>query len=137
MTLREIWSRPESWRRWYLRALPAYWVFLFLCTHFPQLRIPGAIPESDKLAHFIAYALLTFLFWRFCEALRRPLPHWFSLVALGVLLAYAAVDESTQLLVGRSASVFDFLADACGVLAALGLLEWRRTVVESRAAPAT
>ena len=47
------WNR--SWERWYRQALPAYWVLLFFLTHLPKLTLPGAPPQSDKLAHVVAW----------------------------------------------------------------------------------
>lgn len=130
-------DRPKSlspWARWYRRALPAYWMFLFCVTHFPQLALGDAIPASDKTAHLVAFALLAFLFWRFAETFRHPLPHGFVWMAALCLLLYAGVDEYLQRFVGRYASLHDFLFNAIGVLVVLALLEWRRRYVATRSA---
>jgi VanZ family protein len=118
------WSEP--WRRWYRRALPAYWVFLFCATHFPRLELPGRVPQSDKLLHFVAYGLLAFLYWRFAEARHRPLSGRFVWSALAVLVLYAALDEWLQGFIGRSAALTDWLADVLGAVLVLAVLEWRR-----------
>lgn len=116
----------RGWDRWYRHTLPAYWVFLFSVTHLPQLRPPVSLPESDKLAHFVAYALLAFLLWRFRESFGRPVSSSFIWLAAVGLVAFAAVDEYTQPFVGRDASWLDWVCDAAGVLSVLTVLEWRR-----------
>jgi VanZ family protein len=120
------WSEP--WRRWYRRALPAYWVFLFCVTHFPKLELPGRVPQSDKLLHVAAFGLLAFLYWRFAEARHRPLSGRFVWIALAVLVLYAALDEWLQGFAGRSADLTDWLANVLGVVLVLAALEWRRRV---------
>lgn len=77
----------------------------------------------DKLAHFVAYAVLGLLLAR-AQALSGLRP-WVA-VALG--LAYAASDELHQSFVpGRSAEIADFLADALGVMAAVAIHNARRS----------
>ena len=124
------WSK--SWAQWYRRALPAYWIYLFCATHFPQPTLPD-VPGSDKLAHFAAFAILAFLLWRFAESFNRGLSRRFAWIAMFWLGVYAAADEYLQELPGtnRSASLLDWLADFAGVAAVLLLLEVRRR----RAAP--
>jgi VanZ family protein len=94
-------------------------------THFPKLRLEG-VPGDDKTAHVLAYALLAFLIWQFRAARARPIRAGFVLKAWGLVAAYATVDELTQPLVGRSADIYDWLADLAGATAALAILEWRR-----------
>ncbi|MEW6252304.1 MAG: VanZ family protein [Planctomycetota bacterium] len=121
---------PQSrWDHWYRRMLPAYWIFLAACTHFPNLRLGGGIPESDKLAHTAAFGLLAFLFWRFAETLRRPASHRLVWQAWLCLAAYAAVDEWTQQFIGRNVDLTDWLFNVLGsgaVLAVLEVLRLRR-----------
>ena len=75
-----------AWDHWYRRALPAYCIFLFCATHFPKLEIDLPISAPDKFAHWTAFGLLAFLFWRFAEALQRPLSGRFVwLAGLGYL----------------------------------------------------
>lgn len=115
----------SRWRNWYLRVLPAYWVFLFCTTHFPRLQIDNAPPQSDKVLHFVAFGMLAFLFWRFFEAAGAvgPIFAWIAAVALVI---YAAVDEYLQQFVGRSTDWEDFLADSVGILVVLMVLEFCR-----------
>jgi VanZ family protein len=106
-------------------ALPAYWLLLFVATHYPRVRIPGEIPHSDKLLHFTAFGVLAFLYWQFARVRRGVGPRfvWSSAV---VLIAYAALDEYLQQFVGRFTDVMDFVADAAGIVAVLAILEIHR-----------
>jgi len=47
-----------AWSAWYRRALPAYWLFVLCCTHFPNLRLDLGVPSSDKLAHAAAFCVV-------------------------------------------------------------------------------
>lgn len=113
------------WEHWFRRLLPAYWVFLFLCTHLPRPERLGPV-RSDKTAHVLAFAVLALAYWKFVESFRRPLPDNFVWWAAMVLFAYAAVDEYLQGFVGRGPDVADWLADVAGVAAVLIVLELRR-----------
>ncbi|MBW7906440.1 MAG: VanZ family protein [Phycisphaerae bacterium] len=125
-------GRLRGWAHWYRRALPAYWLFLFALTHFPKLSLSGPVERPDLYSHFIAFGLLAFLLWRFGETFRRPLGSGFVWIAGAVILAYGAFDELTQELVGRDATIEDWLANACGATLVLAALEvnrrggWRR-----------
>jgi len=120
-----MWAWSRGWRHFYRRALPAYWIFLFVSTHLPKLDLPGP-RESDKLAHATAFAALAFFFWKFHESFGRPLRERFVWQAAAWLVAYAAVDEYLQQFVGRRAGVDDWLANVTGVALVLGVLEWLR-----------
>jgi len=125
---------PPGWRRWYQRALPAYWIFLYAVTHFPKLRLRGPIEHPDLYSHFIAFGLLAFLFWRFIETL-RPIGRRFVWIAGPVLLAYAAFDEWSQRFVGRTPTLSDLLANAGGIaltLAGLEIVRRRREAGRAR-----
>lgn len=115
--------RAEPWRHWYRRALPAYVVFLVICTHLPRLQLAGA--QSDKKAHLVAFALLAFLFWRFCETFRAPGASFWVWAWLA-LVSFAAVDEYTQQFVGRSTDVNDWYMDMLGITLMLAALELLR-----------
>lgn len=115
----------KSLDRWYRIALPTYWIALFCLTHMPAPELPD-LPQSDKIAHFAAYGLLAFLFWRFGEARKRPRTGAFLWYAALILCAYGALDEYLQSFVNRCADVVDWLCDVAGVALALGVLEWRR-----------
>jgi VanZ family protein len=102
-------------------AAVIYWFSSLSTLPVPQL------DGLDKVEHFTAYGLLAYLSARGCAASRLP-PAW------GLVLAclYGVSDELHQAFVpGRSADVFDWMADAAGAAAALYLYHRRR----SHAAP--
>lgn len=119
----ESWAK--RWDHWYLRALPAYLLFLFFSTHTPGLTLPGGV-NSDKIAHVGAFGLLAFLLWRFCESLRRPVSTHFFVVAWITLTIIASGDEYTQQFFGRDTGWGDWVADMIGLTAVVGGLEWWR-----------
>lgn len=114
-----------AWERAALFALPAYWIALFIATHYPRVTIPEQVPGNDKLVHFTAFGLLAFLRWRF-ELARRPITARFVWTSGVVLIAYAAVDEYLQQFVGRFTDPLDFLANAVGIVTVLTALELHR-----------
>jgi VanZ family protein len=85
--------------------------------------LPGAGLVWDKLAHFVAYALLGVLCLRACHGGLGPLRLGPVVLAMALSLAHGAVDEWHQSRVpGREASVRDWIADAAGAAAALALV---------------
>jgi VanZ family protein len=116
----------SSRKHWYRGALPIYWILLFGATHYPRIRLPVRFPQSDKVAHFFAFGLLAFLFWKCIESLDRRLSRRFVWVAFTVLIAYAALDEYLQQFVNRYTSLADWLADLAGIGAVLLGLELHR-----------
>ncbi len=115
------------WARWYRRALPTYWIFLFCLTHLPKLSLGTRVPENtDKLAHFVAFALLAFVYWRFNESFARPVSARFVWAAALLLSAYAALDEYLQQYVNRTPSINDWLANVAGIVTVLATFEIRR-----------
>jgi len=103
---------PRSDRR-ILAVWIAYWIALVAATHLPgqQVRRFG-LGVSDWLLHTTAYAGLAALTW-LAVGHRSRSSGWRW---MGVLIAFGALDEITQPLVGRSAQLGDWLADAAGVL---------------------
>jgi VanZ family protein len=99
---------------WLWSTLVGYWLALFIATHLPAdfVQLPESI--SDKVPHFVAYALLAILAtaawqWNRCQfGWRRCLIMWL------VLASYGVVDEWTQIPLGRQASVADWLFDVAG-----------------------
>jgi VanZ family protein len=99
--------------------LACYWAVLFIATHVPRemVRLPRGV--SDLVPHFIAYAVLAVLFAAALHVTVRQVRSWQFCAAWMLLVASAAIDEASQPLVGRHASVWDWLADAAG--AAVGI----------------
>ncbi len=90
-----------------------------------SLSDPGELPPgvSDKVAHFVAYAVLGTLALRACAGGR-----WVGVTgraavrAAGLAAAYGAFDEIHQrFTVGRHSSMADWVADALGACAAVTL----------------
>jgi VanZ family protein len=107
-------------------ALVSYWGALFVGTHIPSHTplAPGAV--VDKVVHLGAYAGLAALLaitWQL-SAGRLTTRHlvWLWLA----ILCFAAVDEWTQIPVGRDGNLWDWLADATGAFFALSLFAWWR-----------
>ena len=109
-------DRPVR-RRALLTVFALYWLGLFVLTHLPELPIDTAARYNDKVAHTVTYALLMGLALVAC---RRPQATTARLILvwLPILTAYAAVDEFTQPLVGRSCQLTDWLADLAGLVTA-------------------
>ena len=93
-------------------------VAVLVFTHLPQETMPSPLQKDgvDTLQHVLAYGVITFLF---LISLRT------SPTMLSALLLFLAVsvigtfDELTQLLVNRTASVTDLVADIVGILSAM------------------
>ena len=105
-------------RFWRVVSVASLTVFL-IGTHWPKLRLPEVEggPSSDKLIHFIAFALLAVPVWW---------TGWFGrlrmLLIAGVL--FALFDEVTQELlpIDRFMNLDDFLCDLCGLVASVSIL---------------
>lgn len=101
----------------------SYWVCLFVSTHIPLPEKILSGHHADKVAHFVAYFVLTLFggWWlRAGHSIRRITLVWLA----AVFLAYGAFDETTQPFVGRSMTLGDWAADALGVMIGMGLL-WK------------
>jgi VanZ family protein len=97
-------------------ALLAFWLLAFAATHVPASNLPQTGVSNDKVQHFLAFSLLGFLITAALATL-RPWSWKLVLVAIAVAAAYGVADELTQMLVGRTADVKDWLADAAGACA--------------------
>jgi VanZ family protein len=107
----------DRWKQAALVALVGYWLAMFIGTHIPQDQAVS-LGNSDKLVHLGAYAglaILVALNWR----LRRAFGLRQALVVLIALTALGAVDEVTQIPVGRQCEFYDWTADVTGAAAAL------------------
>jgi VanZ family protein len=102
-------------------ALALYWLALFVMTHVPSemATLPGA--STDKLVHIAAFAVLAMLLATAWQLTAGPIGLRHLAYAWLLLVAYGAIDEWTQTLVGRQASLWDLLGDALGALVGLAL----------------
>ena len=111
--------------------LVIYWVALFTGTHIPPVGVPR-IDNIDKLLHFSAFAGLAFLLaWAIPTQAGKP--RWNVLIASLAAIGYAAIDEFSQIPVGRTADMWDWLADCAGVtLGLVAYLAMRTMLVRRR-----
>jgi VanZ family protein len=114
-----------------------YMALIFTLSSFSLRRTP--LPKlSDKPIHFVEYAVLAALV---TFAFRRTRESWsvrrVAVASALLAAAYGATDELHQLYVPhRSASVYDWVADALGAAAMAALLAyaWRKEPKETRGA---
>jgi len=93
---------------------------VLLLTHIPQELMPSQLQEGglDKILHVVAYAVITFVL---ILSVKSPLSLHSAFLVLFALSAIGAVDEITQSLTNRQASVIDLVADVIGIVAVLSL----------------
>ena len=92
--------------------------FAVVLTHLPESAIPFRLEVNgfDKLAHALAYGVITFLFllsFKTSFTLRSVMLLLFAIISGG------AMDELTQPLFIRIASLDDWLANIVGIIVAL------------------
>ncbi|MDY6792293.1 MAG: VanZ family protein [Thermodesulfobacteriota bacterium] len=106
----------KFFRYWF--PLITYCILIFLQSSFPPIESVPELPYSDKVLHFIAYAILGALFFRAYSSLQVS-KHLNALIILSVLSSslYGISDEIHQYFVPyRNFSYFDILADMLGSL---------------------
>ncbi|HTN77123.1 MAG TPA: VanZ family protein, partial [Pirellulaceae bacterium] len=69
--------------------------------------------HNDKIAHFVAYAGLAFLLTS-AVLVTQPFRWRLLIYVLLVIAVYGAFDELTQIPVGRTADIQDWIADCVG-----------------------
>ena len=109
---------PQGYSRIaFLLAALSWAGLIFYLSSQPSIETPALFPGEDKLFHLIAFDILGFLAMGAWQASHEGYPTrqvW--LVVLAVML-YGILDEFHQYFVpGRSADVYDVLADAVGGL---------------------
>ncbi|MCI0335546.1 MAG: VanZ family protein [Planctomycetes bacterium] len=114
--LSRLLNNPRLWQL----ALACYWLALFIGSHMPIERIPLSGGTADKFAHVAAFAVLAVIFAITWQVSAGRLMTRHLVWAWVVIALYGALEEVTQPLAGRVASIWDWLADASG--AALGLM---------------
>ena len=97
--------------------LAVFWTAMFVGTHVPRVSMPH-VSHVDKLFHFGGFTGLAFLM-AWAVPTQHGRPRWNVLVAAVASVGYAAVDEFTQIPVGRTADILDWLADTTGVTVGL------------------
>ncbi len=96
-----------------------YWPALFISTHIP--RVPNiGVHAGDHTLHFVAYFILTFLFWLATKGFVRPSLRKAAVYKVVIMFAlYGVLDELTQKFVNRHCSLGDWLSDIGGIVSAL------------------
>jgi len=121
----------RRWRRIALIACIGSWAAAFVGTHGPLPEFPPSIDVSDKSLHVLGYFALTAVFWLTLLAFGKGGLTRIN-AAVIVIPIYGILDEITQPLFHRWASVHDWVADLCGIVIAVTVLEaavsFRRTV---------
>lgn len=100
--------------------LALYSATIYWLSDQPSLPAPMLFPHQDKLIHLAAYAVMGLLAWR-CVS-RLPLNQkTMMVIALIYCLIFAFTDEWHQSYIpGRTADIFDWIADAVGASIVIG-----------------
>ncbi len=123
------WRNPKLWQL----ALIGYWIVLLISTHLPA-KAPFMPPDNiDKLAHATAFAGLALLLASAWQLATGHLNVSHLVLVWIVVVIYGAIDEWTQILVGRSCSIWDWFADATGAALGLVLFALLRRFLQRRA----
>jgi VanZ family protein len=112
-------GRPENTSRFIVPILR------WLDPNMPEERIEKIHYAVRKTAHFVEYAVLGLLLWRFVyyNPALGTAQHWSFALALLLAALYASSDEFHQSFVaGRHASVYDVMLDTTGAGFALAAL---------------
>ncbi|MBN1805954.1 MAG: VanZ family protein [Sedimentisphaerales bacterium] len=113
--------------KWLVLALLSITTVITL-THIPQESMPSKIQEHglDKILHILAYGTITF-----CVILsfQKPPSKYAAVIIFCFLLTIGIIDESTQPLVNRDASLTDLIADSFGILTILLLLLFKKKAI--------
>jgi VanZ family protein len=104
-------------------TLSIIWIFFFGLTHWPSEKMPDTsfILYIDKVVHFCLFTVLGFLLSYRVQA--GSYIKQFATV-LAILAIYAAFDELTQPLVGRSTELLDWIADILGASVGFALQKY-------------
>ena len=103
--------------KWLTVAVALTAAFLFL-SHLPPQVVPSRLQTGgyDKIAHMLGYGVITLLFFL---ALRSSSSLLSGFVLFVAILCVGAVDELTQPLVNRTASLADWFANLVGITSVL------------------
>ncbi|MBI3801091.1 MAG: VanZ family protein [Deltaproteobacteria bacterium] len=124
-----IFTRATQWCSTWGYVI-AWGAVIFTLSAQSDLSLPPALPpSSDKVAHFLVYGVLG---WLWARAIRLRCPQWATMLVLLSTLAFTGLyglsDEWHQMYVpGRSPDLYDALADLCGgTVGGAALLLWLR-----------
>jgi VanZ family protein len=111
------------WRKEILAVFILMWVGAFTATHIPNNMIPKEVHDLGKVTlHGVGFLGLASWFILTLAAFRiNPIRR--MLLALFVMMVYAAIDEYTQQFFGRSPALYDWTIDTIGTVVAIMLWE--------------
>lgn len=111
-------NRMNFWR--YQAPAIVFAIMIFIVSSIPRVPLPDlAIGFEDKIGHVMAYTLLGFLLGRAMYFQYQVLVWQRNFYLLSIVLGsvYGVLDEFHQHFVpGRTADIYDTLADVVGVL---------------------
>ena len=125
-------------------TLACYWVLIFVGTHWPDVhrykRHPTwPFPGFGYVVHGVMYGGWAAMWWWVLRSGSRTVPRSEDLTKVWMVgLTYAAFDELSQYLVGRTGKLSDLLTDVAAValvLLVLRLWAGRARKLERRSAP--
>jgi VanZ family protein len=107
--------RPHLWV-----PVVAYMTVIFYASSLTDPPVPS---NTDKPLHWLAYLGLSVLVVRaLAGGLPRPISRGIAAAAVAITVTYGATDEVHQMFVpGRTADVYDLMADAAGALVGTGV----------------
>ena len=116
-------------RFWRILAIVVATAIVILSLLPKPPEIPVGIHYADKIAHFVAYLVLSFLvFVSICDGKRAGATLANVLTVVALCLFYGGLIEVLQMFTGRRPEFWDLAADligaVCGAVAGAGL--WRR-----------
>jgi VanZ family protein len=118
--LTEVTVRLTRRQKITIAVLVPYWIVLLIVAHIPIPQIVYRAQVSDKWLHFLAYLDLVFLLWFSISPDRKvSLLSRMAWLILFAAAAYGGLDELLQPYVGRTCDLWDFVANAEGILAGL------------------
>ncbi len=108
--------------------LGLYWVVLLALTSFPSSALP-TIAISDKIKHFVAFAVLSGLLGLTLhfQGKKKKLAEKFGTITIVIVAIYGMLDEIHQYFIpGRYCEFWDFVADVLGGI--LGIVIIKRVI---------
>ena len=117
---------PQAYiRSGFLLAALSWAGLIFYLSSQPSIETPALFPGQDKLFHLIAFGILGFLAMGARQASQQGHTTGQVWQVVFAVMLYGMLDEFHQYFVpGRSADVYDALADATGGLLGAWAMYW-------------
>ena len=95
-------------------------ILVLVLTHIPHSSLPHQFIFNDKMMHYVAYSVISFLYGISFSPRGYKGLLGLLLVAVGVSIL-AAIDEYSQQYFGRNTDIYDYYSDLYGVATGVGL----------------